>query len=467
MGTGQQGPRLIRWAEKAEPANVARLAVQADGAGKDEPAALLLAVLSRRDPALFAQAFRKIVTSGMKLRRFVGCIRAGTSGRRSLGARPKALVRDWLEQATESELLVASVGHDPSLGDIIRMVHPKPQTEARAALYGWLVHPKAQHPALPPLVRDYLAFRARPIGDPPAVPFDLLVSLKLTPAQWATVARRLPLDALLRNLNPLVRRKAFDDPETLAQVIDRLDDPARIEAAGVGPFRLLCQLRALHPDTPPPLRAAVETALHRAVGRVPPFAGAVVVCPNVSGVMTRRATALPRGAATAVRCHDVAALMVLALTQGNRAARLRPYAEGPKPVAPHPDGGVLDLSRRLAAVQGRSSHMAAALDGLMAERKPIDLVVIVTANAEWGNLDPVPPMTPAWRRIKAHNPKAKLVCLHIRPDIPGRVPESLPDAADILHLSGMSDTTLPRIRDFVEGRQGIDYALAKAEGDTP
>ena len=43
-------------------------------------------------------------------------------------------MRDWLERATDAELLAASVGNDPSLGDIIRMVHPKPGTEARAAL---------------------------------------------------------------------------------------------------------------------------------------------------------------------------------------------------------------------------------------------------------------------------------------------------------------------------------------------
>lgn len=455
-------PALAQWAETAEPSYLARCAVLADEQGKDADAALLLAHLSRRDPALFGQAFAKIVTSGTKLRRFVGCIRSGVGGRRSLGARPRAMVRDWLERATDMELLAASVGNGPSLVDIIRMVHPKPGTEARAALYGWLVNPRAQQPALPPLVRDYLAFRAHPIGEPPEVPFDLLISLKLTAAQWATVARRLPFETRLRHLNALVRRKAFADPATLAETVDQVTDPARIAAAGVGPFRLMCLLRSLDPSAPAGLRAALEDALNRAVALIPPFSGAVVVCPNVVGIMTRRATALPRGAATAVRGHDVAALMVTALTQGNRAARLRPYSDGPKTLAPA-TGGILGLSKQLAVMQGRFSHVGIALEALVPERKPVDLVVIVTANAEGGTYDDIdhgPAMAAAWRRIKAHNRKAKLVCLQIRPDIPWHNPMTLPTGPDILHLSGFSDATLPQIRDFVEGRQAIDYDKA-------
>lgn len=456
-GSGTGDGTLVLWAETADPADLAQRAVLADAQGKDAEAALLLVLLSRRDQGLFGQTFAKIVTSGPKLRNFVGCIRSGQGGRRSFGSRPKAMVRAWLERATDADLLAASVGNDPSLGDIIRMVHPKPGTEARAALYAWLVNPKTQHPALPPLVRDYLAFRAQPIGDPPEVPLDLLISLKLTPAQWATVARRLPLAALLRRMNVLVRRKAFEDPATLAETLDQLADPARIEAAGVGPFRLMCLLRSLDPSAPAVLRTALEDALNVAVAWIPPFKGAVVVCPNVIGILTRRATALPRGAATAVRGHDVAALMVTALTQGNRAARLRPYSDGPKSLAPA-TGGILGLSKQLAVMQGRFSHVGIALEALVPERRPVDLVVIVTANAEGGTYDDIdhgPAMAAAWRRIKAHNRKAKLVCLQIRPDIPWHNPMTLPTGPDILHLSGFSDATLPQIRDFVEGRQAI------------
>lgn len=464
-----QTSALVRMAETAEPANLAQSAMLADERGRDADAAILLAVLSRRDPALFRQVFPKIITSGSKLRRFVGCIRSGVGGRRSLGARPRAMVRDWLERATDMELLAASVGNGPSLADVIRMVHPKPATEGRAALYGWLINPRTEHAALPPLVRDYLAFRARPLGDPPEVPFDLLISLKLTPAQWATVARRMPLDALLRHLNRLVRRKAFDDPATLAETLDQLADPARIKAAGVGPYRLMCLLRSLDPSAPTGLHTALEAALNSAVALIPPFTGAVVVCPNVVGILTRRASALPRGAATAVQGHDVAALMVTALTQGNRAARLRPYADGPKTLAPS-SAGILGLSKQLAVMQGKFSHVGIALEALVPERKPVDLVVIVTANAEGGtyvDLDVGAVMATAWRRIKAHNPKAKLVCLQIRPDIPWRHPVTLPTGPDILHLSGFSDETLPLIRDFVEGRRGITYGLGEAKGAKP
>jgi len=34
--------------------------------------------------------------------------------------------------------LSAAVGNDPSLADVLKMVHPKPATPERAALYAWL-----------------------------------------------------------------------------------------------------------------------------------------------------------------------------------------------------------------------------------------------------------------------------------------------------------------------------------------
>lgn len=84
---------LVAAAMAVEP-RLAQTAVHVREKGhmKDTPA-LLLAVLSARDPALFAQAFGRVVTSGKVLRGFVQILRSGQTGRKSPGSRPKAMVQ--------------------------------------------------------------------------------------------------------------------------------------------------------------------------------------------------------------------------------------------------------------------------------------------------------------------------------------------------------------------------------------
>ena len=93
---------------------------------KDMPA-LLLAVLSSMQGDEFGRAFGRIVRNGKMLRNFVQVMRSGATGRKSLGTRPKRLVQAWLEQAVDFEIMRAAVGNDPSLADVIKMVHPKPE----------------------------------------------------------------------------------------------------------------------------------------------------------------------------------------------------------------------------------------------------------------------------------------------------------------------------------------------------
>lgn len=453
-------PVLIAAAEMVPPPHLSRCAVAAAERGHHRIAALLLAILSRRDPSCFARVFGRVVTSGHALRAFVGAMRSGQAGRQSLGTRPKAMVRDWIDRATEAELLAASVGKDPSLADILRMVHPKPASAQRAALYRWLLGDRSDDPALPPVIRALQAFRAAPVGDPPDVPVDLLTGLKLHPAQWAAVARRLPLAEVLHRLHFLLRRGAFDDPAALSDISARLRDAAQLRAAGLGPYRLLCLFRALDPAAPPDLHAALAAALETAAGMVQPVAGRVALCLDTSGAMVRRATDRPRGAETAVRCHDVAALMLSVLMRDNRAARLVPYAEAVTPLALTPDMGIPLIAKRLAAVGGTASRCTVPLDWLRAQKKPVDLVVIVTANALWGSWygrEQPGAEAAAWQRIKAHNPQARLVCLQIRPDIPRDTAITLPDGPDVLHLSGFSDAMFDRIGDFLDGRSAEDY----------
>ncbi len=66
-----------------------------------------------------------MIDDGRMLRNFVQIVRSGVAGRKSLGTLPKRLVREWFDARADEQLFRASVGNDPSLADVIRMVHPQ------------------------------------------------------------------------------------------------------------------------------------------------------------------------------------------------------------------------------------------------------------------------------------------------------------------------------------------------------
>lgn len=469
--TGVMRPAAV--IEAAPPEMLARAVRLADLRGHGDATVLLLVHLSRHAPALLAKTFPQIVTTGDRLRAFVRCLRSGEAGRTSLGTRPKALVRDWIDRASLADLLLANIGSDPSLGDIIRMVHPRPTTPERVALYRWIIGRRTDTANLPKELQAFLAFRDDLAGDPPDVPLELFLPLKqpdrpwagLDPAQWAIVARRLPVGDLIRRANLLHRKGAFTDPATLNWAVARLADAAAISATGLGPVRLFALLRALDADAPEALRTAMTNTVESALGAAPATSGAFILCGNVSSIMTRRATDAPKGAVTALHCHEALDLLTAALTRGNRAARFLAYGDTVGDIARPAEGPIPSRAKSLDALRHGASHAAIPLAALAGLKKPVGAIVLVTANAASGWIPAeAAAMVTAWQRIRAHNPQARLLVLRLRPDIPTHQPVILPDGPGVLHLTGFSDAVLDRIRDFLAGRDETDYLT---EDDQP
>lgn len=448
---------LIELANTVSPDFLARTAIHARDKGhmKDTPA-LLLAVLSGRDPVLFARAFPKVVTSGRVLRTFVQIMRSGQTGRKSLGSSPKAMVQDWLNKASDAQLLAASVGNDPSLADVIRMVHPHPGSAQREAFYAWLIDRPADVSALPALVQDLLAFRSGVSKQVPAVPLQLLGSLTLSPEQWGEVALMASWQTLRQGLNMLTRNGAFARPEVVAHVSAVLRDRERIKAAKALPYQLLATLQALDTAVPPALRDALHDAMECAVDNVPRLEGRVVVCPDVSGSMLSPVTGYRGSATTAVRCIDVAALVAAALKRSNPAALILPFEVRVRDIALEPRDTILTNARRLAELGGGATDCAAPLAWLNARHETADLVVFVSDNQSWGNAQAkrLPSgMMQEWTKLKVRNPAARLVCIDIQPYGTAQAAER----DDVLNIGGFSDAAFKQMGAFASGQMEASH----------
>jgi len=449
--------RTVALAEKVDPRFLAKTAIYARQKGymKDMPA-VLLAVLARRDPALFRAVFARVVDNGKMLRTFVQVVRSGQTGRKSLGSAPKAMVQHWLNTASDWALLNANIGRDPSLADVIKMVHPKPVSAAREALFAWVVGRPCDVSALPRAVRDFLTFNKDGQGDLPDVPFQMLTQLPLSTQHWAQIAAKASWAQARQTLNTYLRHGVFDDERMVRTVATILRDPSRIAKARAFPYQLMVTALNVSAEMPAAIREALHDAMEHSVRNVPALKGKVAVAVDVSGSMLGPVTGYRKGATSVVRCIDVAALVAAAVLRKNHQAQVLPFEGKVRPIRLEPRDTILTNASRLAALGGGATCVSAPIDQLARQRHVPDLVVVVSDNqswidAQWGNQGTA--TAKAWNRLKAANPKARLVCVDIAPYGTTQVRER----TDVMNVGGFSDAVFDQIAAFAAGRLTPDH----------
>lgn len=420
---------------------------------KDAPA-LLLAQLSVRAPDLFVRVFPRVVTDARMLRTFVQILRSGVVGRKSLGSRPKRLVREWLASRDGDQVFRSSVGQDPSLADMLKMVHPKPTTAERSALYGYLLGRAHDAQVLPASVRAYEAFKAGATTDVPDVPFLMLTALPLDRHAWTELALRASWQTVRMNLATFARHGVFEDGGVAEAIAAKLRDPEAIRRARVFPYQLLAAW-AMASDVPRPVKEALEDAMEIATSNVPAVAGKVYVCPDTSGSMTSPVTGHRRGATTKVSCLDVAALVTAALLRKNPDAEVLPFAEGVKSARLNPRDTVTTNAAALAALGGGGTNCSAPLAELNRRGAKGDLVVYVSDNQSWIDVRAGrgTATMQEWSRFQARNPGAKLVCIDVQPY--GTTQAA--DREDVLNVGGFSDQVFEVVAEFGRGGRGADH----------
>ena len=450
-------------AEAVEPRFLAQAAIYARRSGymKDMPA-VLLGILARRDPVLFRTAFGRVVDNGKMLRTFVQVIRSGQTGRKSLGSAPKAMVQTWLNTASDRALLNANIGNDPSLADVIKMVHPNPASAEREALFAWIVGRPCNLARLPQALQDWIAFRKTGKGPVPDVPFQMLTQLELSPQHWARIARNGSWQMVRQNLNTFQRHGAFGVGRNVDHVANLLRDPQAIAKARAFPYQLMVAAQNVVADIPRPIVDALHDAMEIAVQNVPKVDGQVVVCPDVSGSMTWAVTGYRPGATSVVRHVDVAALVAASFQRVNRGCQVLPFDFDVRDVRLEPRDTILTNAERLATLAGGGTNCSAPLAWLNQRGRAPDLVVFVSDNQSWVDArdgGQGTAMLKEWEVIKRRNPKAKLVCIDIAP----YGTTQAQNREDVLNVGGFSDAVFDQITAFARGQTGPDHWVGQIE----
>ncbi|MBI2393667.1 MAG: TROVE domain-containing protein [Deltaproteobacteria bacterium] len=476
----EQLDKVLELAALVEPAFLAKTAVFARERGymKDLPA-FLAAVLASKDVNLLAAVFPRVIDNAKMLRNFTQIVRSGVTGRKSFGSAPKRLARAWFASRSAENVFRASVGNDPSLADVIKLVRPVPKNEKgetdvmRQALYGWLIGREVEETALPPLVRAFEAFKKGESKDLPDVPFEMLTALPLDASAWKRIAKNMTWTQLRMNLNTLARHGVFEDSALVAHVAQKLGDATQVRRAKAFPYQLMMAFKASDAGVPDAITNALQKAMEVATENVPEVNGKVYICPDVSGSMHSPVTGHRRGSTTAVRCIDVAALVAASFVRKNppsdgprsgRGAEVIPFSDDvvPLPRRLNPYDSVLTNADFLAKLPSGGTACSAPLKKLNAEKAKGDLVVYVSDNMSWADFGlgfhrvgrgRATEMANQWVRFKERNPRAKLVLIDLQPYASTQVH----DDEDVLNVGGFSDRVFEIVSLFAKGELGASH----------
>ena len=458
----EQLDKVLELCEAVSPEFVARVAIYSrkNAFMKDMPA-LLCAWLSKRDARLHEQVFARVIDNTRMLRNYVQILRSGVVGRKSLGSAPKRLVREWLASRDEEAIFAGSVGQNPSLPDILKMVHPKPAGAQREAFYGYMLGRPHEAAALPKLVTQFEQFKAGESTDVPDLPFTMLSALPLSKADWTQIARNASWQTTRMNLNTFARHGVFEDAGLVKEIANRLRTVEEIKRARVFPYQLLAAYMNVEAAVPARVKDALQDAMELAIANVPSIAGSVVVCPDVSGSMRCPVTGHRPGATSAIRYVDVAALVAAAVVRKNPSARVLPFEQRVVTLDLNSRDSVMTNATKLASIGGGGTNCSAPVALLNKERAKADLILFISDNESWvdAGRGRGTALMNEWASFKARNPQARLVCLDIQPNQTTQAVER----EDILNIGGFSDQVFEVISAFASGELEADHWIGRIE----
>lgn len=457
----------------ADPSYVAKVAIWARERGhmKDMPA-LLAAWLLVNDAGgeAFGSAFARCIDTGKQLSNVIQILRSGRLGRKAIPRKGRRAMRAWLSKLSDQKLLQSSVGFsDPSMADILRMLHPKPETPARAALFGWISGRNTEEHSidranLPQSVRDYDTWKGsteRDLLALPDVPWAMLTSNELSASEWKRLVPKLSWQWLRMNLNTMSRQGVFADKESVALVAKRLRDPEEIRRARVFPYQLLvAYLRA--GDAPRPIIEALHDAMEAATMNVPEIAGGIAVFPDVSGSMSSAITGARGSATSKVSCVQVAALVSAALARRNPDATIIPFDTAPRlEVRIEPRDSVMTNAGKLS-INGGGTACCVALMQANLQGCTARVCVYISDNQSWVDSRMGQQGTAtmqAWIAYKARVKDAVLVCINLQPYATSQAS----NRPDVLNLGGFSDSVFDLLASVAEGGLTADLWQKKIE----
>jgi len=267
------------------------------------------------------------------------------------------------------------------------------------------------------------------------------------------------------NLNTFARHNVFKDKKVAKMVADRLRNREEIEKARAFPYQLFVAWREVNTnaDVPSDVKEALQDAMEIAIDNVPEIKGNVHVCVDTSGSMGSPVTGNRGSASSSVSCVEVAGLIASSIVRKNKSATVWTFNNDAVKVALNPRDTVITNTQKLAKAGG-GTNISAPLRKMNAESVKADVVIYASDNESWidsgsGYSYHGTGMMDEWKKFKARNPHAKLICCDLTPRNNSQAKQN----KDVLQVGGWSDTVFSVMESFVDHGFETDHWVEEIE----
>jgi 60 kDa SS-A/Ro ribonucleoprotein len=384
--------------------------------------------------SLFESIFSRVILTPDDLRDFVVITISGKiPGRKGLGGITRDAARTWLQGISEYHTVKygSANSHGIALRDILRMSHPKPESEVIAERFGWLVKGRKGlngNVGLNPQIRSLEALKSAATEEEVIalirqgrLPYEVVVPTvkATTPAIWSELLRQAPYFNLLRNLNALTRHGVFQNDENVRYAVDKLTNQQAVGHSKVLPFRFFDAWSAYtqNGDSDYRIADALREALEISFVNMPSLGNRVVAI----GTDTSGSMESPISDKGTTRFIDIAGIFTGALMKRIEGRAI------PLPFDTHihtnhdlsSRDDILVTAEKIASYGGGGTAVSAPVQYLLDRKIRADAFIGITDSEEWAygrGYYASGSFLELWRRYRTEiNPKAKAFLVTIAP----------------------------------------------------
>ncbi len=418
---------------------------------KDLPAYLTAVLAAKGELELLKKVFPRVIKNIKMLCNFVQIIRSGVLGRKSFGTAVKRLIVEFLKSRSPDDLFKQHFGHaNPSVKDIIKMVHPKPNTKAEELTYAYLLDKEIKNKRyLPKLIKQFETFKVDNTAELPDLDYRSLSNCNLTVDHWRQIAENMPWNMLRMNLNKLQKEGVFNNKTALKNVVNKLKDKELVKKFNVFPYQLMTAFQNMDDSIPTEIRLALQDALDAATENVPELGDDVAVLVDVSGSMGHAITGNRGSVTSKTRCVDVAALIASSVLRKNPNAWIVQFDTIARRLNLNPRDSVMSNAQNIAA-RGGGTDVSCGLNFIRKSGCKAKTVIIVSDNESWFNQSTYrrygTKSQQEWNTYSTVDaPGAKLICIDLIPNSTAQVK----DSSKVLNIGGFTDSVFEVIHNFV------------------